>query len=162
MTDHILVHRAVLQAAVDALEELNGMGASRGLYKGITSFADLCALLDDPCEPVAWMVSNGVHPCGFFRDKRQAEIFAADEQKCHALSGSLAFYHVKELYTTNGVGKTSNSENLKILKELEELEPALEALVNYINNFSSHCNSDEVIKAEAALERLYKKRKEQL
>jgi len=41
---------------------------------------------------------------------------------------------------------------------LEDLEPALESLVNYCNNFSGHCGADEVIKAEAVLERLYKSR----
>jgi hypothetical protein len=39
-----------------------------------------------------------------------------------------------------------------------DLEPPLEALVNLCNNSSLYCNADEVIAAEAALERLYQSR----
>lgn len=44
------------------------------------------------------------------------------------------------------------------LAAMEALETALEALINLCNNSSLYCTADEVIAAEAALERVYKSR----
>jgi len=48
MTDHILVPRAVLQAAVDALSSFDDAVCEEGRE-------NLLVLLDAPCEPVAWL-----------------------------------------------------------------------------------------------------------
>lgn len=48
--------------------------------------------------------------------------------------------------------------NTDIQEKYEALEPLLEALVNYCNNVGLCC-LDEVIAAEAGLERLYRARK---
>lgn len=50
-------------------------------------------------EPVAWMVKNGFVCSMIYRSKKDADNYAADQQKRHDLSGSLASFCVIPLYT---------------------------------------------------------------
>ena len=57
-------------------------------------------LIDAPeVEPVAWMVKNGFVCSMIYRSKKDADNYAADQQKRHDLSGSLASFCVIPLYT---------------------------------------------------------------
>ncbi|MGG5541918.1 hypothetical protein P4G95_08955 [Burkholderia vietnamiensis] len=51
-------------------------------------------------EAVVWIARNGVSIEAFFRSKGAAESYAAEMQKSHDLSGSLAAFTVEPLYTT--------------------------------------------------------------
>lgn len=50
-------------------------------------------------EPVAWMVYQGVSPYQLCGSEKHAKAVAAQNQKDHDLSGSLASFRVKPLYT---------------------------------------------------------------
>ena len=50
-------------------------------------------------EPVAWMVKNGFVCSMIYQRKKDADNYAADQQKRHDLSGSLASFCVIPLYT---------------------------------------------------------------
>ena len=50
-------------------------------------------------EPFSWMVMNGVVTQRYFLNKEKAELFANEMQKSHDLSGSLASFSVKPLYS---------------------------------------------------------------
>jgi hypothetical protein len=73
----------------------------------------------------------------------------------HRANTEAAGVPVRDLYTTP---QPVVDVNQKLVRKYEKLEPALEALVNLCNNFGIG-TYDEVIAAEAALERLYLARK---
>ena len=100
-------------------------------------------------RPVAWMVRNGWVEYQLVGNKKHADAIAADMQKRHDLSGSLAAFRVFPLFYD---GKANSHI------ESDELESALEALVDRCNNGADSCNWEEVIAAEAVLERIYKSR----
>ena len=51
-------------------------------------------------KAVAWLVRNGVVDFQLWNDKEMAYRVAAEQQKKHDLSGSLAAFHVVPLYET--------------------------------------------------------------
>ena len=52
-------------------------------------------------KPVAWAVKNGVCHFQIWYEKDMADRVAAEQQKRHDLSGSLAAFHVVQLYEHN-------------------------------------------------------------
>lgn len=49
-------------------------------------------------EPVAWQIRNGLCHAGIRGNQLDAELTAANMQKCHDLGGSLAAFNVRPLY----------------------------------------------------------------
>ena len=71
-----------------------------GAQPGHDMAALLQELVDAPeAEPVAWQVRNGWAIVAIYQRQIDAENYAKDQQKRHALSGSLASFCVVPLYT---------------------------------------------------------------
>lgn len=49
-------------------------------------------------EPDAWQIRNGLCHAGIRGNQLDAELTAANMQKCHDLGGSLAAFNVRPLY----------------------------------------------------------------
>jgi hypothetical protein len=58
------------------------------------------ALAEQPAQPVAWQILNGVCHAGIRSSESLAKEAASGMQKTHDLGGSLAAFHVRPLYTT--------------------------------------------------------------
>ena len=92
----VTLPREVLEQALNALEAGVKISPNSVLHDRLR------AALEQPQgdqEPVAWCVMNGVSRYQLLKTKVVADALAAEMQKRHDLSGSIAAFHVKPAYT---------------------------------------------------------------
>ena len=89
------------KAALDEVREMLGLAEGESLKAAVQSLMARAAAAPsaEQAEPVAWYVMNGVQLYQLCCTENQANALSNQLQKQHDLSGSLASFHVKPLYT---------------------------------------------------------------
>lgn len=104
MGDSLFMCASDLQHSAIYDNHLEMQSCLRAVAARIIAFATQPAAQQEPAgEPVAWMVYQGVRPHQLCGSEKHAEVVAAQKQKDHDLSGSLASFSVKPLYTRPAV-----------------------------------------------------------
>lgn len=119
---------AMEYAGCKAASRLMGLSEANRVYRAMLAAAPAAPAAPAAQEPVAWQVRNGVVTHGFYRSKKEADEVSFDMQKSHCLSGSLAAFNVRPLYTAPPAAEHPDT----VTVPREALEDLRSAITGYV------------------------------
>jgi len=153
-----------LRAVIEQAEKQEPVAWVHKAHKHVIWFApvDMEAANLSPLYPAPAQPTHAIHPdnCIWKRNGHEACTTAQPVQdRCAHCDDTGDVHSIDGQWRGKCICKSTQPALKPLSEHYEALEPALENLVNVCNNSVFMSTTDEVISAEAALERLHKARK---